>query len=199
MRDDDERLFRAMAAEIRRTPSASSDLDRRIMAEVRAAAREPRRRRWLAWLAAPRTVRLSPIAALAYAAGFIAVVLLGERAVHDVRRGSVAAIRPSIGAPMPDASVGEMIQAVRFVLMAPHANTVALVGDFNHWSPTATPLRPAGSNGVWIVDVPLPAGRHEYAFVIDGVQWVVDPAAPRAPTADFGTPNSVVTVTPEVS
>jgi 1,4-alpha-glucan branching enzyme len=71
---------------------------------------------------------------------------------------------------------------------------VALVGDFNGWDRTATPLRPAGSAGAWVVSVQLPPGRYRYAFLIDGVRWLPDPVAPRAPDDDFGTSNSVLMV-----
>ena len=77
----------------------------------------------------------------------------------------------------------------------PAGQTVALVGDFNSWNVGATPLEATERDGIWTVTVPLPAGRHEYAFVVDGVRWMPDPNAPRAGTADFGPANSVVTVT----
>jgi 1,4-alpha-glucan branching enzyme len=48
--------------------------------------------------------------------------------------------------------------------------------------------------GVWTIEMPLAPGRHRYAFVVDGGQWLPDPAAPRAAGDDFGTPSSVVTV-----
>jgi 1,4-alpha-glucan branching enzyme len=69
---------------------------------------------------------------------------------------------------------------------------VALVGDFNDWDATATPLRSA--SGAWSVAVRLVPGRHSYAFVLDGVRWIADPLAPPAPDDDFGSPGSVVTV-----
>jgi 1,4-alpha-glucan branching enzyme len=71
---------------------------------------------------------------------------------------------------------------------------VALAGDFNDWSTTATPLRPAGASGAWVVTVPLTAGRYHYAFVVNGQEWLTDPGAPRAPGDDFGAPSSVLTV-----
>ena len=198
MHDDDERFVRTIAAKARRIPPASSDLDRRIMAAVRVA-HESGRRRWLARLTAPRTVRVSPLAAIGYAAGLVALVLLGERVLRGHLRGPEAGESPYAAAPAAGARAGEAFRTVRFVLLAPQAASVAVVGDFNHWSSTATPLRPVGGNGVWTVDVPLTAGRHEYAFVVDGARWVSDPAAPQAPVADFGAPNSVITVTPELS
>jgi hypothetical protein len=44
------------------------------------------------------------------------------------------------------------------------------------------------------VELPLQTGRYQYAFIVDGERWVVDPKAPRAVEESFGAPNSVVTV-----
>ena len=83
---------------------------------------------------------------------------------------------------------------VQFVLVAPSASRVALVGDFNNWDAAATPLREASAEGVWSVTLPLTPGRHIYAFVVDDSKWVPDPSAARAPEDDFGVPNSVIVV-----
>jgi 1,4-alpha-glucan branching enzyme len=84
--------------------------------------------------------------------------------------------------------------AVQFVLSAPGASGVSLVGDFNDWDPNAIPLRPTSDGAVWSVTIPLEPGRHEYAFLVDGSTWVPDPAATPSPGDDFGQPNSVITV-----
>ena len=86
--------------------------------------------------------------------------------------------------------------AVRFVLRgAPTAAHVTLVGDFNGWNTTATPLGRTPSGTVWTVDVRVPPGRYDYAFVVDGHQWIPDPTAPLTPDA-FGNPTSVLVVGP---
>ena len=86
------------------------------------------------------------------------------------------------------------VPLVRFVIAAPEAGTVSLVGTFNDWDATATPLSPSGEAGVWTVEIPLAPGRHEYAFVVDGADWRPDPAAPASTLDDeFGIPNSVIT------
>jgi 1,4-alpha-glucan branching enzyme len=41
--------------------------------------------------------------------------------------------------------------------------------------------------------VSLEAGRHEYAFVVDGEKWSPDPFAP-AITDEFGTESSIVRI-----
>jgi hypothetical protein len=82
----------------------------------------------------------------------------------------------------------------QFVLAAPGASRVALVGDFNAWDTAATPLVRVPSSGIWTVTVPLAPGRHTYAFMVDGTAWTLDPRAPTAQDPDFGTPSSVVLV-----
>ena len=65
---------------------------------------------------------------------------------------------------------------------SPAPSRVNLAGDFNNWSPTATPMTPAGSNspGEWSVTIRLTPGLHHYKFVVNGNQWIPDPnAEPR--------------------
>ena len=82
----------------------------------------------------------------------------------------------------------------KFSLYAPQAHNVALIGDFNGWGSKAeVELAPSG-NGVWNVTVPLPAGRYQYAFLVDGQRWVTDPRAEQHVNDDFGRQNAVVTV-----
>lgn len=83
--------------------------------------------------------------------------------------------------------------AVRFDLRLPSsAKAVAVVGDFNGWDEHATPMAREKRNGSWSVSVPMAAGRHVYAFVVDGAQWVVDPMAPQVPNDGYGPANAVV-------
>jgi hypothetical protein len=82
---------------------------------------------------------------------------------------------------------------VRFVLVAPDAHEVSLAGTFNQWDAHATPLIRSGPTGVWTATLTLPAGQHQYAFVVDGVRWVPDPGAPAVDDG-FGRRNSVLTL-----
>jgi len=100
--------------------------------------------------------------------------------------------RPGV-ASSPASGPPRQTAAVRFVYVAPNARSVALVGDFNQWNPTAVPLKRL-AGGTWITDVPLSPGRYAYAFLVDG-KLMADPAAPRAtPKDDFGFANSVLMV-----
>jgi hypothetical protein len=82
---------------------------------------------------------------------------------------------------------------VQFMLVAPAATRVALVGEFNDWDPAATPMARA-PGGAWHVALPLANGRHVYAFLVDGTSWVADPQAPLVPEGWFGARNSVLLV-----
>lgn len=92
-------------------------------------------------------------------------------------------------APRPAAQ----LVTVRFVLVAPEARAVSLAGTFNQWDAHATPLVRTGANGTWTATLTLPAGQHQYAFVVDGVRWVPDPGAPGVDDG-FGRRNSVLTL-----
>ncbi len=170
---EDELVVR-VAGELRRPVKMDPALDARIMAEIRE---HPHRKG--AWLLRPRAVSVTPLGVLARAAVLAAIVAGATLAVPR---------------PRPAADSVSAANAVPFVLYAPGAHSVALVGDFNGWDTGATPLRATGSSGAWVVTVPLPPGRYRYAFLIDGRRWLPDPGAPRAPDDDFGTPNSVLTV-----
>lgn len=88
----------------------------------------------------------------------------------------------------PDAAV-----TVHFVLSAPDAHAVSVAGTFNQWDPRATPLVRSGAGGMWTATLKLPVGQHQYAFVVDGVRWVPDPAAPAVDDG-YGRRNSVLTL-----
>lgn len=140
-----------------------------------------------AWLRR-KTIRLSPLGAFALAAGLAAVVLAGT--IVGLQSGTEASLPPA-------ASVsGEPIGAplTQFVLVAPAANSVAVVGDFNDWNlSAATPLTREAGDGVWWVTLPLPPGRYRYAYIVDGGTWRSDPDAPAADD-EFGRPSSVVSI-----
>ena len=194
MLDDDlefDPTLEQVVAVARRPVAMDPAAKRRLLVAVRAEAR-PRRSSGLAWLTAARPMRLSPIAGALLAAGLVGVgVLLGL----ELRTPRTVAIGdPAIpGVKLPSA-IDAGRNGVKFVLVAPQAARVSLVGDFNDWDPAATPMERTPTGGTWSVVVPLKAGRHEYAFVVDGKQWLPDPSAPLAPVDGLGAPNSVVLV-----
>lgn len=83
---------------------------------------------------------------------------------------------------------------VRFSLYEPDAKKVHVVGDFNNWSTIADPLYDHEGNGLWSIVIPLPPGRYEYKFLLDGEKWVPDPSNPQRVNDGFGGVNSVLVV-----
>ena len=84
----------------------------------------------------------------------------------------------------------------QFVARFPGAQSVAVVGSFNDWAPGSIPMEDRDHDGVWRASVVLPAGTHEYMFVVDGERWVADPLAGRYVEDDFGRENSLLIVRP---
>jgi hypothetical protein len=59
------------------------------------------------------------------------------------------------------------------------AKSVSLAGTFNQWKPDANPLTGPDAKGVWSLEMTLPAGVHEYKFVVNGDKWQPDPTNMR--------------------
>lgn len=102
-------------------------------------------------------------------------------------RGPAGSIEPTSG---PQVTA----EGVRFSLFSTKVKTIAITGSFNNWSMTADPLHDREGTGMWSITIPLPPGRYEYKFVIDGEEWIPDPANPTTVDDGFGGSNSVITV-----
>ena len=76
-----------------------------------------------------------------------------------------------------------------FSLVAPKAETVALVGDFTGWEKNPITLKKQ-KDGIWTTVIPLEAGEHEYRFLVDG-EWRDDPACGKRRENPFGAANCV--------
>src|SRR5215208_3036106 len=173
------------------------DARARVLAAVRAAATEdaagvgraaPHPGGALDWLLRRRHVVPSPLAGAALAASLVGLGVVGTWTL--TRDSALGVQRPEVG-PSPDGRAPSPV-AIQFVLVAPRASSVELVGDFSDWR--ALPMRAAPQGGMWTVTVPLAPGRHTYSFVVDGTTWMTDPTAPLAPEDGFGSRNSVVMV-----
>lgn len=81
---------------------------------------------------------------------------------------------------------------VQFMLLAPQAKEVYLMGDFNNWDPRSIPMTRLPDGG-WRVEVTLPHGHHRYLFVVDG-QPTPDPRAYGAVRDEHGRKVSLVAV-----
>ena len=181
-----------IVTEARRPVTLDPAARERLMEAVRAEP-APRRPSRLAWLTEPRQFSLRPIASLAMAAGLVGVgVITGLMSNRDGRQPTEQASPVADrNGQLPDSLAS---RAIKFVLVAPEAGRVSLVGDFNQWDPAATPLVRDEQNGTWTAFVTLRPGMHTYSFVLDGRHFVSDPAAPMAPDDGYGHKSSVVFV-----
>ncbi len=87
--------------------------------------------------------------------------------------------------------VDDMI-VVHFEFHAPHAEQVELVGDFTAWQSGHILLEGPDESGHWTARIGLPAGRHEYLFLVDGRKWVTDPHATARRPDGFGNLNALL-------
>lgn len=179
-----------IVAEARRPVVMDAATRRRLLEAVREEPR-PRRHRF-AWLLLPRGISLPPLATAALAAGLVGIGVIAGLLIH---RDGQPAGRPQAEVAVKPQLPGSIApRAVKFVLIAPKAARVSLVGDFNGWDVAATPMTTQGADGTWTVYVPLQPGLHTYSFVVDGTHFVTDPMAPQAPDDGYGHRSSVVLV-----
>ena len=167
------------------TPPPRLSVANRVMAEIRQIpVHVPPHgsvHRVIRWFGRPRavTLRLRPVWTLALAAGLAALLLLPSQ------QGSIATPRASEG-------------IANFVGHFPGARSVEVVGSFNNWSRGLLHLSDDDHDGIWHGAAVLPAGAHEYMFVVDGERWVPDPLAGRYVDDGFGAgqENSLLFVRP---
>ena len=181
-----------IAREARRPVVTDPAARERIMAAVRAEPVPSRRVSLWERVVAPRSFTLSPVTGSLLAAGLVGIgVLAGALALNRDGRQGVGQV-PPVAERLP-VSTNAADTVVRFVLLAPNASNVSLVGDFNDWDATKSPMKRAGNSGAWTVTLPLAAGRHVYDYVVDGT-WVPDPTAPIGGDDGFGHRHSVKVV-----
>ena len=172
-------VIERIARHLRRPVQIDPALDRRVMREITAlptpGGAAALGKAW-GWLTRPHQLTLTPLGGLTVAAALAFVVLLSRMDFTSPARSQ------------PES------HAFQFVLVAPRATQISLVGDFNDWDATRTPMRRAGSEALWTAVVPLAPGRYHYAFLVDGSRWLADPSAPVARDEDYGEPSSVLTV-----
>src|SRR5687768_13265376 len=194
MTSEDIAFLERVAKPLRSPELVDDTFEPRLMAQVRRVGSTlypaSRSTRSTSWWRTERVVRVSPIAGLAMAAGIAGVIALSSLVggTNETPVAAVAQNRAPQGAIAPDT-----VHLVRFVFVDPRATTVEMVGDFNAWTKGVTKLERSAAPGVWTASIPLPAGRHEYAFIINGTRWIADPLAAKS-SDDFGVESAVIHV-----
>jgi len=189
-----------IAAELKRPVRLDPQFDERVMEALNAPeviplhpTRQPRR----SWLVRPTwTLRVSPIGAFATAAALVGIVAFSAWQLSAIEETQIAS-QPVAGDLVPVSNTGEAPLVLhQFTYYQKGLQSIALVGQFNDWDPDSTALQEV-SPGVWAVSMRLRPGVYEYQFILNGKQRVTDPTMPQT-SSDFGSPNSVVTVSPKV-
>lgn len=186
-------IIERIAREARRPVAIDRDARDRLIEAVRV---EPVPVGWSGnWRSAfaPRSVVVTPARMAVLAAGLVGIgILLGIGATAG---------RDHLEAGQPVATAAARSPASNtvftFVVIAPSAAKVSLVGDFNQWNVGSNPMTRIENSNAWRVTVPMSAGRHLYSFFAvgkDGEHWLADPSAPAAPDDGFGRVNSVIIV-----
>ena len=193
-----------IAAELKRPVRLDPRFDERVMEALNAPdviplhptrqAGKPGSRQ--PWMARTWTLRVSPIGAFAAAAALVGIVAFGSWQLSSVDQVQVAS--GQFGENLtPVSNTGEEPLVVhQFTYYQKGLQSISLVGEFNDWSADSTSMVEV-SPGVWTVSLRLRPGVYEYQYILNGTQRVTDPTMPQT-SSDFGSPNSVVTVSPKV-
>lgn len=190
MAEDREFFDNELSAVIERlqvTPASDPRARAAILARVRGRRPAPWRAALaMAWQPSVPFLAAASLAVAALGTGYAARVLV-EPVPQTVAVGSPDG--PELLAVADDGRVAQ-----QFVLSAPSAKSVSLVGDFNGWGETPAVLKDPTGTGNWSVTLLLPPGRHTYAFLVNDSVWTVDPRAASTSVGDYGRTSSVVLV-----
>ena len=89
-------------------------------------------------------------------------------------------------------SDGKVCKATFILPQEISARSATVVGDFNSWDPTATPMKQL-KDGTWKIDVKLEAGKeYQYRYYVDGKEWHNDWQADKYASHPYGGENSVI-------
>lgn len=73
-----------------------------------------------------------------------------------------------------------------------NAKTAALLGEFNNWDPSATPMK-RKRDGSFSATLYLPTGKeYRFRYWLDGERWMNDPNPDRLEPNPFGSQDSVI-------
>ena len=193
MIEERDELIERVAKSLSALPPVRSGALARIVMAARAHQARPlplwrRTANGVTWMA--NTSVSARAAAVLIAAslviGFVVRGTLGTEEFSPVAAGSRPALQSAANTEANAVPVAVGLQLA-------NARTVSVVGDFNGWDPSATPMERVGTSGLWSATLLARPGRHTYAFLVDGTTLVADPRAPRT-KSNFGGDASVLMV-----
>jgi hypothetical protein len=189
-----------IAGELKRPVRFDSTFESRVMAAIDPSlSNSMEGKKSTPWLLRPRILYVSPLAGLAVAAGLVAIITMSV--LRTQPNETIVKTAPDTGfslspvdrrnvadTPAPTAVTEPLTYIDR------HAKSVFVVGNFNDWDATRTPLT-LSADSVWTGNLTLMPGRYEYQLVVDG-KWIADPGAQQTAASEFGAANSVLIVSP---
>ena len=107
---------------------------------------------------------------------------IGELDLHLITEGRHEELWMALGSHVTEiAGTLGASKGTKFAVWAPNAQSVRVVGDFNHWNGTGHAMRVMGSSGVWEVFIPgIGAGtKYKYEILTKDGHWItkIDPMA----------------------
>ena len=126
----------------------------------------------------PKVVTITPLKLATIAAVCVLVIAL----VFHLPKRYETAVR----------QVDPQLVPVTFSLANSGAGSVYLIGSFNGWKPQGYAMKLDRPSNSWVIEIKLPPGGHEYAFLIDDKQAIPDPKAAFYKMDGFGSRNSVI-------
>lgn len=188
-------VLRRAIDDLRRLPPLDSEEIRRVVSAAAVARVSPAEDDDMIVAYPGRSLTVWAVVGIAAAAAFVGFALRGVWTSHQTSAANVVASAPS-AAPIRAADVGDEALPIphQFVLENARAHRVSVVGDFNGWNASKTPMVHTPGGTSWSAIVPIMPGRHIYGFMIDDSVFTLDPRAFKSRDVDLGTEGSVVIV-----
>ena len=145
---------------------------------------QPKKLHWIKraslWAKSPKSFTITPLRLVP-----AAMVLVGIFIVSGYR----VFVQEDVGYYAEQA---ESRVPVVFNVNIPEAHGVSVVGTFNGWKPAGYEMQFNPEKKMWFLTIRLPAGRYEYAFLVDGQRMLPDPEASLYQDDGFGSESSVM-------
>ncbi len=75
--------------------------------------------------------------------------------------------------------------SMSFRIYLPHAGKVEILGDFTDWRAGKLAMTRQGP-GWWTIRLEIPAGDHQFCYLVDGSIWLADYAAHGVKLNSYG-------------
>jgi hypothetical protein len=153
-----------------------------LLPSVMEAVKAKRIPLWLwayRWARTPRSFTFTPLRLVSATMVLSALLVFSAFFLHERENRNITL-----------AESGKFIPVV-IALDMPDAQSVHVVGSFNHWVPQPCLLHKDNGSTRWLLTLQLQPGRYEYAFLVDG-KHMPHPDAEFYQGDGFGNQNTVL-------